>query len=228
MRIDVAAGERSQRVPKLRRIRVTAQHTIGVAAAGEEPDLDRSAPPLHRIHAPSTVVEPIPIGSLSTALRAAALIALTAFADHGAAAAGVHGHDVFGLVVDALDDVDFATVGPVGTRHPEGGPDPAGAGGHVVEIEDNEGVCVLGFARDADAVSTAAGGYVGGVRPDGHLAVGGADEAIGLSGVLVYVVDVAVGGIVFLWRRSMRIKGLVLVQRRTVSKVNMEKKLSPL
>ena len=208
MRIDVATRESSQRIAPLRWIRVTAQYVIEIASAGEEPDIDRSAGPFHRVHAASAVVEPIAVRSWATCLHAAALVALTAFTNHGTATTGVHGHGVLGLVAHAFQDVDFAAVRPVGASHPEGGPDPTGVGGHVFEIEDYEAVGILVSACHANAVSTAAGSDIGGVGSDGDLAIRGANKAIGLSGILVYVIDVAMGRIVFLGVRSTMIREL--------------------
>ena len=72
-----------------------------------------------------------------------------------AAAGGrVQRHAVVGLVVHALDDVDFAVGGPrgAGAEQPEGGPDTA-ARGHVREIDDEE-ARVVGFgAVEADGVA---------------------------------------------------------------------------
>ena len=72
---------------------------------------------------------------------------------------GVQRHAVVPLVVDALDDVDFAVDRPGGARaeQPEGGPDAA-ARGHVLEIEDEEAF-VVGFeAVEADGGPFGEGG----------------------------------------------------------------------
>ena len=48
--------------------------------------------------------------------------------------AGVQGHGVAGHGVDAFDDVDFARRRPVGAEEPEGGPYPADAAWHVLDV----------------------------------------------------------------------------------------------
>ena len=126
-----------------RGVRVGACSVRRDAAAGEEPDVDGGAGPFHGVDAAVGVVEAVTEGGRTACLGAAAGVSLAVGVDHGAAAAGVHGHCVLVLVVDTFDDVDFAVVGPVGTlmamsvlgrimrrlglshtSHPEGGPDP--------------------------------------------------------------------------------------------------------
>ena len=65
-------------------------------------------------------------------------------------------HLVGGLQVDAFDNVDFASRGPVGSHEPEGRPGAA-ADGHVGDISDEE-TFVVGFGgADAHAGTTGVG-----------------------------------------------------------------------
>ena len=170
-------------------------------AAWEEPDIDASARPFHRVHPALPIVETITIAGSAAGLHPAPLIPLTIFLYKRTPCTGMHGHRVLGLIVDSLDDVDLPRVGPVGAGHPEGRPDAASGGRHVFEVEDDEAMGVLGFGGNADGVAAATGGWGGGgIRLDGDLIVGGGDEVRGLSGGLVDVVDVAVGWIIFLFR----------------------------
>ena len=201
----VAAQElRSGPLP-LQRIWVWPKDIARQLVSREEPDIDILRRPLHRIHPSLPLVEAIPVAGGPTGLDATALITLTALADHAAAGTGVQSKRVLGLVADTLDDVDLAAVGPVGTRHPEGWPDPAGGAGHVLEIEDDEAVRVLFLACHADGVAPTAGTSFGGVRFDRDNAVVHTDEAGVLGRAAVDVVDVAMGWIIFLLRVSAKI-----------------------
>jgi len=112
----------------------------------------------------------------------------------------VHGHCILRLVADAFDDVDFAVVGPAGARHPKGRPNTAGVAGHVFEVEDHEAVGVLFGTCDTDAVTAATTGGFGGVGLDGYDAVVDSDQTLGLGGILVNILDVAMGWVIFLSR----------------------------
>ena len=194
----VAAQELRSRPLPLQRIRVRPEDITWQLVPGEEPDIDILRRPLHRIHPTLPLVEAITVAAGPTGLDAAALVTLAALANHAAAGTGVQGEGVLGLVADTLDDVDLAAVGPVGARHPEGGPDPAGGTGHVLEVEDDEAVRVLFLARHADGVAATAGTSFGGVRLDRDDAVVHTDEAGVLGRTAVDVVDVAVGWVIFL------------------------------
>ena len=126
------------------------------------------------------------------------MVALAVLPNEIAARAGVHGHSVLTLKVDTLDNIDFATVGPVGTSHPEGWPDAAGCAGHVLEVKGYQTMGVLLFACDADGVSATARGYIRVVGSNGYDAIVDANEARVLGRALVYVVHVAMGGVIFL------------------------------
>ncbi len=112
----------------------------------------------------------------------------------------MHSHCVLRLVADAFDDIDFAVIGPAWARHPKGRPDTAGIARHVFEVEDHEAVGVLLAARDTDAVTAATSGSFGGVGLDCYDAVVDSDQTLGLGGILVNIVDVAMGWVIFLSR----------------------------
>ena len=120
---------------------------------------------------------------------------------NGTAGACVEGHGVVVLLVDTLDDVDFAVFGPIGADEPEGGPDAADAAGHVGDVGDEEtfvpglfgldaqgGTAGLGVGDDVCVVDAEEDGRgVAGVGHHGEFG-GGCVEA-GLE------FDVAVGGV---------------------------------
>ena len=145
MVVDVTSGaalECSEWCRPLRRVRVGAQDVYEVAAAAEEPDFDGTARPLHGIDAALAIVEAIAVGAGAAGLQTASLIPLAILLDHGASAAGMHRHCILGLVADALNDVDFAAVGPIGSGHPKGRPDATGIGRHMLKIENDKAMRV--------------------------------------------------------------------------------------
>lgn len=118
-------------------IGVGARDIAGDAGAREEPDVDGGAGPFHGVNAAAGVVETGAVVVRSLGFGRAAETAFATGAREGAAGTGVHGYLVLGLMVDALDDVDFTAVrpgggwislenrgqqaqgcSPVGTRHP--------------------------------------------------------------------------------------------------------------
>ena len=78
----------------------------------------------------------------------------------------------------------------------QSGPGPTYAARHVAKINYGKIVVVRLLAADADAVAAATRSNIGVVdaHVDGTIAVG-ADVPIALSGVLVYVRDIAMGRI---------------------------------
>ena len=113
----------------------------GRLAVLEVPDLDEAGGPLHGVDAAARGVEAGAVARAHVvdhgAAVVAAAVAAVGVADGGArlaagtgadGAAGrrVQRHLVLRVVVDALDDVDLAAVGPVRTDHPESGPGTAG------------------------------------------------------------------------------------------------------
>lgn len=57
------------------------------------------------------------------------------------------------MLVDALDDIDFAPVGPEGTESPEGGPSAASER-HVLDVDNDQALVVKSIARDPDCGTT--------------------------------------------------------------------------
>ena len=106
----------------------------------------------------------------------------------------MHGHLVLGALADTLDDVDFATVGPIGTCHPEGGPDAAGTTGHVGKVQYHKAVGVACFGSQADRVTSTARCGIGVVDTPAGLIVGSREH--GRCGRLVEIVDVTMCGII--------------------------------
>lgn len=74
----------------------------------------------------------------------------------------MQGNGVHDIVVDALENVDFAVVGPVGADGPEGGPDRTHSSWHVFDVCDEEAVGVGVFRVYANGLA-AGGGVVKGV-----------------------------------------------------------------
>ena len=182
----------------LKRIRVASHKIARDLTTAKVPDIDILSSPLHDINPSSSLVEAITIARGPTGLYTTALIAFAILVDKCAARTSMHGHGVLALIAYTLDDVDLAAVGPVWPSHPEGRPDATGCARHMLEIESNEAVCILLFACNADGVAAPSGCYIGTIGPDGDLATIDADKAGTLSSALVYVVDVAVSGIIFL------------------------------
>lgn len=84
------------------------------------------------------------------------------------AAARVQRRLVLLVQVDVLDDVDLAVGRPVWADHPESGPDAADASGHVGDVGDDEGACVVGFLG-RDSRGRPAGGGCRGVVDGGRV-----------------------------------------------------------
>ena len=106
----------------------------------EKPDVDAAARPFSGVNATVHTVEVGAVGVGKVGLDVAAEVSLAVTVGKGTAAAGMHGHLVSALRVDALDDVDFARVGPIGASHPEGGPGATDATGHVRKVYNDESV----------------------------------------------------------------------------------------
>lgn len=98
---------------------------------------------------------------------------------HGAARVGVQRHLVaVGALIDRLEDVDLAVVGPVGrVGQPERGPGAA-AVGRVADVEDEETLVVGRLGLDADR-ETASRGI--GVRLGTDGGVNAEDSSVGRS-----------------------------------------------
>lgn len=130
MGIDIAAsGERSRGSTPVRRVRITTGNIRRDVRAGEEPDINTRRRPFGGVDAAVGSVEAVAVRLSVGAEDAAASVgrlarsldvAVACLEGTGkagvvdrAAIAGVQGHLVNGLGVDALDNVDFAVVRPV-------------------------------------------------------------------------------------------------------------------
>lgn len=66
------------------------------------------------------------------------------------------------------------------------------------KVEDNQPMVVLGFARDANAITSSPGSDVGMIDTHGHHTVVYGEETLGLSSILINVVDIPTGWVSFL------------------------------
>lgn len=189
--------KRSGRVAPARRIWRATGNTAGDVAAAEKPNIDSTAGPFHCIDTSLVIVEAIAKGVAATGLDPTALVALTVRVDHGTASVGVHSHRVLRLIIDALNDIDFAIVWPARTSHPESRPNPTGTARHMFEVEHNQTMRVLLGACHADAVAATARCYIRGVRLDSDNTVVNVDKSVTLGCCLVHVVDIAMSRIIF-------------------------------
>lgn len=136
MVVNVAAAlELRQRSSPTGRVGLLALDVAGNLASREEVDADGGRVPQSGVNAASVGVEAAAVCSgvtgqdLTASIgRLAGRVDVAVGSGHGsgegavvangATAVGVQGHVVRALVVDALDDVDLATVGPVGSDGP--------------------------------------------------------------------------------------------------------------
>lgn len=125
---------------------------------------------------------------IAVAIRGAGRTGEARFGDR-TARAGVEGHLVGRLCVDAFDDVDFAVRGPVGPDEPEGRPGATDAAGHVCDVGDEEAVVEGFLGSDADA-RPAGGGLGGGVNGHVGCIVGAAGGSYQFTGGGCLVIDV--------------------------------------
>lgn len=175
---------------------VGAQGVTGNAPTRPEPDVDVASCPLHCVDPASSVIE---VGAIVVCTGGFDWTAKTTFAAaacEGTSAACVHSHLVLATGVDALDDIDLATAWPVRTRHPEGGPCAADTAGHMGEIEDHQGMSVLGFACEANTVAPSARGDICMIDAKCNLSSIDAEEALGGGSALVDIVDVSMGWVI--------------------------------
>lgn len=179
--------------------------------AGEEPDFDGLGGPLGGVDAAAVGVEASakasPVGGGDAAASVLGLFgvfdvavccgrcARKAGVLDCAAGVGVQGHAIIWSGVDALDDVDFAALGPgLLAEEPHCGP-CAASEGDVEDIGDEEAAVVgfCGLKADASSAEVCAG-VEGGVDVnadvDGVVFAGdGADEVLGGGSVEVDVFD---------------------------------------
>lgn len=184
----------------------------------EVPDGDVRGGPLHGVNAAAVGVETRAVGGGERVIhRAAHVLRLPrgvqvaarvddlgcrgevtrVVADIARWAAGMQCHEIRALAIHPLDDIDFPIGGPgVRFRGPERGPGAAGAGRHVGEVEDDEGVRVGLEALHAEGGAAGGRGRGGAVDAHVNFPIGeGFEEAGLLSGGAVEVGHVALGGV---------------------------------
>lgn len=182
------------------------------------PDGDMRGGPLHGVNAAAVGVEPRAVGGgerviyrAAHALRLPRGVEVAArvddlgrrgevarvIADIAGWAPGMQCHEIRALAVHPFDDVDFPVDGPgVRFRGPERGPGAAGAGGHVGEVEDDEGVRVGLEALHAEGGAAWGRGRGGAVDAHVNFPIReGFEEAGLLSGGAVKVGNVALSGV---------------------------------
>lgn len=177
MVVNVARfGKSGRRGTPSRRIRSATSDIPGDARAREEPDIDDSPCPFGSVDAASSIVEAVAIGGVVVTSDGTAGVGRLArsfdvavgsldFAAEpegldGAAIAGVEGHLVGGLVVDAFNDVDFAVAGPVGAEHPESWPRPADTAWHMGQVKNHQPLGVFAGTLQANTLSARVVGNV--------------------------------------------------------------------
>ena len=197
----------------------------------EKPDRDGIGGPFHSVDSSTDLVEPSAVGGRVGVLIEAALVGiLTGGVDvavcseqlggeagclfDSAAFHGVDGEDVGCLAVDALDDVDFAILGPVGANGPAGRsisigqgkigelwvviqcrPSTADTARHMGSVKHDQTTLVglLGFNADGGAALVAC--YAGGVNAHEDGAIVARCELLFLGGGAVKIVGEATVGI---------------------------------
>jgi len=171
---------------------VGRKHVCGSLTAWEEPHFNESTVPLCGEDSAPDVVEPFTIRHCSrvgdgTALvgRLAGGVDIAVLGDQGSGAAsagdgtargGVESHGVRCSVIDALDDVDFSGLRPLGggAERPECWPGAA-AGWHVCYVEDYEAALEGLFRFETDTGTTRVRVGVGSVNADVHAGGVGAN-----------------------------------------------------
>lgn len=213
MLVDVAgAGEFGSGCTPGAWVGASRGNILGHRAGREEPGRDGRASPFSCVDTAASVVESASeglgvgahdcaacVGGLAICVDVA-VICVEFAAETGvlnsASIAGVQGHLVSGLVVDAFDDINFTIGGPVGAKHPECRPGAAHATRHVGKIEDDKAVLVCFGAFEADTLPARLAGGVGVVHADvNSIAGGGVDQTVALGDIAIDIVHVAVGGI---------------------------------
>jgi hypothetical protein len=89
---------------------------------------------------------------------------------------------------------------PRSGRHSQSRPGTTDSTWHVGKIKNNQGIGITFAAFEAYTVPASTSRLVGIVNANIDLSVVGVDEAAGLGGGLVYVVDVASGRVVSLFK----------------------------
>lgn len=101
-------------------------------------------------------------------------------------------HSVRRLLVNALEDIDFAIVGPVWSYCPECRPSSADRIRHVPDVGNYETMIVRFLARKTNAGPAPPGTYASIIYSHIYGIVVGVDEAHILRGPFGYVVNVTV------------------------------------
>jgi hypothetical protein len=96
------------------------------------------------------------------------------------------------------------------------------------KVKDNQPMVVLGFARNTNAITSTPGSDVRVINPHGNHTVVYIEETLGLSSILINVVDISAGWISFLFFNQYQIwVGIEAKRGHTVSKLNILAKLLP-
>lgn len=192
-------------------VRATTGDVGGNTGVREEPNTDGVAGPLSGIDAATMLVEPVSVrgrasardstssilrlaGSLDVAVASLDVTAKAGIIDR-ATRTGVQSHLVGGLVVNTLDDVNFAVVRPIGTDHPERRPGTANTAGHVVQIQDHQTMGIGIGAFQAHTRSARVAGSVYGIDANINGVVSSLDETTAFSSRSVNIVDIPIGGV---------------------------------
>lgn len=184
-------------------------YVSGDGVTREEIDGDCTRGPVESVDAAADGVEARAVALRISRALAAAVVAIARVAvgvvegaagsgpivGHGAAAGCVESDGVGSLAIDTFDDVDFAAAGPVRSECPEGGPDAAGAAGHVLDVGDEEALGVGLVAVHAGGGTTAA--WVHGCVVDAEIncAICIASEGCGVGDLRVGIADEAMCGV---------------------------------
>ena len=182
----------------------------GRIVAVPPPDRDTLRSPFHGVYGATVVVELVAVRLSRGFVEGAALVAVhsdiavfgiglkepVAAIGHGTRGGRVERHEVLRLIVDTFDNVNFAIVGPVGTKGPEGWPGSTNAPGHVAEVDDKQAVGIGLLTFQTNAVTSSSAGNIAVVYADVCNAAVGVDKALALCSALVDIVDVSVGWVV--------------------------------
>lgn len=178
----------------------------------EEPDANCFISPFHGVDTTSHIVETIAIsvvvagGDLATfVVSLAGCVDITvvgpeaaceiAIVVDGTTVCRVQCHGIVVLCVHTFNDINFTTIGPVGSNHPEGRPCTTGVSGHMLQIEDNESAGVVSVLASQADTWTAIGLDVGMVDSDVDFVVRVTNQTSVPRCALVNILNKAVSGI---------------------------------
>ena len=120
----------------------------------------------------------------------------------------MQGEGISSLAVDTLDDVDFPRAGPVWAIQPKRRPRTT-AFGHMIEVQDDEGVVVRLLALDTHGIAPTACASVCGVGGHTDSVICSGEQTGGLCFVEGHIIHVAISWIVTLragQRRPVRLR----------------------